>query len=530
MIRVHQVLCPLEHKGNCELLKSICAKKLNIKSSEIHTLQIYRESLDARKKPFHFSYTLDLTLANEAKCLRHKDVKKIINEAYQTPHKGTLHQTGRIVVAGFGPAGMFAALLLAQQGYRPLVLERGAEMEERMAQVMHFWQTGILNPDANVQFGEGGAGTFSDGKLTSRSKDLRSHKVLEELVHFGAPKAILYEARPHIGTDRLRDIVVAIRKEIIRLGGEVRFLSPLSDLEVENGRIHAVISNQTRIPCAALLLAIGHSARDTFALCAKKGIVLEPKAFAIGVRVEHPQQLINQAQYKEYVNHPNLRAAEYQLTYTTSKHRGVYSFCMCPGGYVVNAASECGGIVVNGMSEHARDGANANSAILVQVRPEDVGSAQLDGIHFQQQLEQKAFQMGDQPYYAPIQRMKDFMNQTKTVQLGSVTPTIRPGYTFANLHELLPDFVSEALLEAFPVFEQKMQGFLDGDALLSGIETRSSSPLRMPRDAKSLCSFGVDNLYPGGEGAGYAGGIVSAAIDGLRCAEQIIARFAPPTQ
>lgn len=527
MIRLHQIIVGLDQRGDLDALKQACGERLHIQTSDILDLRIYRESIDARKDPICFSYIIDVSLKEEKRCLRRKYAEATPDLAYHLPIKGKQQGEGRIIVAGFGPAGMFAALLLAQLGYRPLVLERGAAMAERMEKVTQFWQKGILDSNANVQFGEGGAGTFSDGKLTTRSKDLRSHKVLEELVRFGAPKEILYEAHPHIGTDLLRDIVVNIRKEILRLGGEIRFHSALTDLDIQNDTIRAVISESERIPCKALLMAVGHSARGTFELLRKRAVMMEQKSFAVGVRVEHSQSLIDKAQYKEYAGHPNLKAAEYRLAYTTSKQRGVYTFCMCPGGSVVMSSSEVGGIVVNGMSEHARDKENANSAVLVQVNPDDVGIDLLDGIYFQRHLERAAYALGEQPYHAPIQRMEDFMKLRKSSEIGRVHPSVRPGYTLCDLHSILPQFVSEALLEAFPVFDRRLRGFLYPDAILTGVETRSSSPLRVLRDRQTLISLSHNNLYPSGEGAGYAGGIVSAAIDGLRCAEKIIERFQP---
>lgn len=523
MIRIHQIKLLLDEDK--ALLKQKCAKKLKISSSDIIEYRIVRESLDARKQPLCFSYTVDVKVKNEKRCFGLKDVISVKEYHYEMPQCGVQDEPGRIVVAGFGPAGIYAALLLAQMGYRPLVLEKGEEMTKRVEKVQRFWHEGILDEQCNVQFGEGGAGTFSDGKLTSRSKDPRSHKVLEEFVRFGAESSILYEAYPHIGTDRLRAIVVNMRKEILRLGGEIRFSSPLSDIKTNQNRITHIKTNEEWIPCKALLLAVGHSARDVFALFHRHQVALAQKAFAVGVRIEHPQESINRAQYKDLSNHPRLRAASYRLSYTTKKGRGVYSFCMCPGGSVVNSASEQGGLVVNGMSEYARDKKNANSALLVQVNPEDVGSRIMDGIHFQQSLERKAFQLGKGSYNAPIQRLGDFLKQQPSTALGSVTPSILPGYTLCDLHTILPEFVSEALLEAFPHFDKQLPHFLYDDAIMVGVETRSSSPLRMIRDQEALISPTLHNLYPCGEGAGYAGGIVSAAIDGLRCAEKVIERF-----
>ncbi len=420
---------------------------------------------------------------------------------------------------------MFAALLLAEMGYCPLVLERGEDVDHRLQKVERFWKEGKLDPNCNVQFGEGGAGTFSDGKLTARTKDLRSHKVLETFVAFGAPKEILYTWEPHIGSDRLRMIVKRIRQRIIELGGEVRFSTQLHDLCIENGKITKIKANEEWITCKALILAIGHSARDTFSVLEQHSVKMEQKSFAVGVRVEHPQAMINQAQWKRFADHPKLSAASYRLTHTTSTGRGVYTFCMCPGGSVVAGASQLGGVVTNGMSDYARDKENANSAILVQVHPNDVGKHILDGIRFQQNLEQKAFEAGGKNYYAPAQLIKDFMNDVPSTKPGEVLPTYRPGIRLCALSSVLPPFVYASIQEALPVFDHKLHGFLYPDAILTAVETRSSSPIRLLRHSETLESVGCAYLYPCGEGAGYAGGIVSAAIDGLRCAEKIIQVF-----
>lgn len=526
MIRLHQIKCNLDEP--ISVLKEKCAQKLHIPISDILSLHIYKESIDARKGKVCFSYIVDLEVRHEAKCLRKAGVEKTKDESYVMPICGQQEEAGEIIVAGFGPAGMFAALLLAQMGYRPLVLERGAAMETRVKKVATFWEKGSLDPECNVQFGEGGAGTFSDGKLTARSKDPRVRKVLEELVHFGAPKEILYEALPHIGTDRLRDVVVSLRKEILKLGGTVAFEEPLLDIRHDQGRISQVKTKRGWIPCKALILAVGHSARDIFALMDDRKIAMEPKGFAVGVRVEHPQDWVNRVQYKEAVNHPRLKPATYRLTYTTKKQRGVYTFCMCPGGQVITGCSQANALVVNGMSKYAREGANANSAILVQVQPDDIGPHLLDGIRFQQELEEKAFLAGGSHYKAPVQCMGDYIAHRASATLGQVIPSVRPGYTLCDLHPLFPDFVNEALEEALSGFDHQMPGFLMPDAVFTGVETRSSSPLRILRDREKLTALSLNNFYPCGEGAGYAGGIVSAAIDGLRCAEMIIRRFLQP--
>lgn len=525
MLRIHQIVLSLEEDFS-SFPKKI-AHKLHCSTKEIISYRIFKESIDARKHDVRFSYSVDVAVKDERRFLKYKDVSIAPDETYVVPTCGNKEIKGRVIVAGFGPAGMFAALLLAQQGYQPLVIERGGDVDTRIEKVQTFWQNGTFDETSNVQFGEGGAGTFSDGKLTTRSKDLRSRKVLEEFVHFGAPEEILYEAHPHIGTDKLRGIVKAMREEIIRLGGEVHFLSQLTDIKRKNNEITDIQVNDQWYPCAALLLAIGHSARDTFSMLKDQNITMEAKAFAVGVRIEHPQTLINQVQYKEFAHHPKLKAAEYRLTYTTKKGRGVYTFCMCPGGQVVASASSVGGIVVNGMSEHARDKENANSALLVQVHPSDYGEGVLDGVKFQQTLEQKAFQMGKQNYYAPVQCVVDYLHNRPSTSIKDVSPSYLPGVTFCNLHDLFPSFMNEALMEALPALDHKLPGFAMDGAIMTGVETRSSSPIRILRDKDSLQAMDITNLYPCGEGAGYAGGIVSAAIDGLRCAEKIIETFSP---
>lgn len=525
MLRIHQIKLSLEEDLDC-LPKKI-AIKLHRNESQDFTYRIVKESIDARKGSVLFSYVVDVKIDKEETYLKFKDVSIAPETMYQMPTSGTKEMQGRVIVAGFGPAGMYAAYLLAQKGYQPLVIERGDDVETRVEKVMKFWESGELDETCNVQFGEGGAGTFSDGKLTSRSKDLRSYKVLEEFVRFGAPESILYEANPHIGTDLLRGIVKAMREEIISLGGEVCFASQLRDVKIIDNEIHEIQVNDTWIPCGALLLAIGHSARDTFEMLSKQPITMESKAFAVGVRIEHPQTLINKAQYKEFANHPKLKAAEYRLTYTSENGRGVYTFCMCPGGSVVASASQQGGIVVNGMSEHARDLENANSALLVQVSPDDFGKGILDGVKFQEALEKKAFALGKGNYHAPVQLVKDFLQNKPSTAFGEVKPTYLPGVTLCNLQELFPDFINDSLLEALPAMDRRLRGFGSGDAIMTGVETRSSSPIRILRDQESLQSVSITNLYPCGEGAGYAGGIVSAAIDGIRCAEKIIETYKP---
>jgi uncharacterized FAD-dependent dehydrogenase len=414
-------------------------------------------------------------------------------------------------------------------GYKPLVLERGEAVDDRVKSIDAFWTKGELNPKSNVQFGEGGAGTFSDGKLTSRVKDLRGRKVLQELVKAGAPEEILYKAHPHVGTDLLRDIVKNIRKEIIALGGEVRFGAQVAKFEIENQQLRGLtLTSGEEIAVEQAILAIGHSARDTFSELYERGVRMTAKPFAVGVRVEHPQTVINQAQYKEFAGHPRLGAAEYRLTYKASNGRGVYTFCMCPGGLVVPAASETGHLVTNGMSEHARNQENANSGLLVQVFPEDFGSDHpLAGVAFQRDLEKKAFELGGSTYQAPAQLVGDFLKNQPSTAMASVTPSYALGVTPTDLTDLFPDYINTALKEALTGLDQKLHGFAMADAVMTGVESRSSSPLRINRDEESFQSVSTKGLYPSGEGAGFAGGIVSAAIDGLKCAEALIGVFSP---
>ena len=526
MIRIQEIKLTLDETLD-DLPKKII-KKLRISKEDLISWRVVKESLDARKiADIHFTYCIDCKVKQEEQVLRHNPkITRVKEYHYTYPEPGKKQLIHRPVVVGFGPAGMFAALILAQMGYCPLVIERGECVEQRVKSVEEFWQSGKLNPCSNVQFGEGGAGTFSDGKLTARSKDLRVHKVLEELVHFGAPKDILYMAHPHIGTDLLRDIVKQLREEIISLGGEVRFQSQLTDLKIKDGKLCGIVVNgNEEIKTDQVILAIGHSARDTYRFLYEKGIAMEAKAFAIGARIEHPQSLINKAQFKQFANHPRLSAAEYRLTHSARNGRGVYTFCMCPGGTVVPSSSIEGGVVVNGMSEHARDKENANSALLVQVRPEDFGEHPMDGIAYQEELERKAFQLGGGNYKAPAQLVKDFLNHQPSIAMGKVKPSYALGVTPCDLHEILPKYITSAMEEAIIALDHKLKGFAYDDAVLTGVETRSSSPIRINRTKDNLQSINLEGLYPCGEGAGFAGGIVSAAIDGIRCAEQIIQEF-----
>lgn len=529
-IRINNISLKLEEDK--EILKKRAAKKLKISESEIRNFKILKESLDARRKSdIKLVYHVELDCKKEevlVKRLRDKDVK--LEEPYYegVVKFGDKKLNNRPVVVGFGPAGIFAALTLAENGYKPIVIERGEDVDKRSDTVNNFWKTGKLNVESNVQFGEGGAGTFSDGKLTTRIKDNRCDYVLKKFVEAGAPEEITYLAKPHVGTDLLKGVVKNIRKKIIELGGEVLFSSKLEDIKDENGELKSIIVNGREINCENLILAIGHSARDTYEMLHKNKVYMEPKAFAIGVRIEHPQEVINKSQYGEMHNHPKLKAAEYRLTYQSEKlNRAVYSFCMCPGGVVVSAASEENRLVTNGMSYHARDLDNANSALVVTVRPEDFeGDSPLKGMEFQRHYEALAYKLGGGGYKAPVQLVGDFMKDRVSTKIGKVRPSYTGGYIFEDLRKCLPSYVIEALKEAIPVFDKRIKGYGDKDAVLTGIETRTSAPVRIQRN-ENLESISVKGVYPAGEGAGYAGGIISAAVDGIKVAEKIIEKHKP---
>jgi uncharacterized FAD-dependent dehydrogenase len=428
------------------------------------------------------------------------------------------------VIVGTGPAGLFAGLILAEAGLEPILIERGERVRKRVKDVNGFWQQGQFNPESNVQFGEGGAGTFSDGKLQTRVKDKknRDRKILEELVAAGAPGEILIDHKPHIGTANLVRVVENLREKIISLGGKFHFSTRMDELILSDGNITGIkLGNGEMIKCANLVLAIGHSSRDTYSMLQKMGITLEAKPFSIGLRIEHPQELIDQAQFGQHAGHPKLGAAAYQLAHHGSSGRTVYSFCMCPGGKVIAASSELGGVVTNGMSQYARNERNANSAIVAEVYPDDFGKGPLAGIEFQRIWENKAFQAGGSNFFAPVQLVGDFLQGLFSTTLGEVIPTYSPGFELAELDQCLPNYVTSAIREALPHFEKKLKGFSMPDAVLTGVETRTSSPVRIIR-GKDFQSISTPGLYPAGEGSGYAGGILSSAIDGIKAAEAII--------
>lgn len=501
-----------------------------IYDKDIQSFSIYKKAVDARKKDqIYFVYSVDLKVKNE-KIYLDKKMKGLMIApimTYQEIPSGDQILNHPPVVIGFGPSGIFATLLLARRGYKPIVLERGFDVDQRSKNVEHFYQTGEYNAGATILFGEGGAGTFSDGKLTTLINDLRCRYVLESLVNHGAQPEILYINKPHVGTDVLKVVVKNMREEIIRLGGQIRFNSKVTDLVIDHQRLKSVIINhEEEIPTSVCLLGIGHSARDTFELLYKKDLNITQKAFSVGVRIEHPQAFINQSQYGKFSNLPQLGAADYKLNYHASNERSAYTFCMCPGGWVMCASSEEGGVVTNGMSESKRDYENSNAALLVNVNPSDFGSLHpLAGVTYQREIEKKAFIMGGSSYNAPIQLVGDFLNDKKSTKLGSVQPSYRPGYEFAELKNLFPPYITNTIKEALIDFNQKIKGFSMQDAILTGPETRSSSPIRMTRDEHHESN--INGLYPMGEGAGYAGGIMSSAVDGMKTAEKIISRYKP---
>ncbi len=514
LLKINQIKIPVGKK----LTTDDIAKKIHASNNDILSFEIERESLDARDKQLMYSYTVLAKVKNPEKYLKRKDVIEGKKEVYQNPPKCNTQE--RPIIVGFGPSGMFAGLLLAECGCRPIIIERGKSVDERTKDIQEFFQNGILKQESNIQYGEGGAGTFSDGKLTTRMKNIRVQKVLEELIEAGADPAIAYQHRAHIGTDVLRILVKNIRKKILSLGGEIHFNTRLDEIILENKKVKGILTNQGAFTCKYLLLCCGHSASDTYETLYKQGIPMIQKDFACGVRVEHPQTLINQNQYGSFANHPALSAASYSLTYRASTNRGVYSFCMCPGGVVIPASTEEASLAVNGMSYSQRDGKNANSAILVQIPTKDFDHGHpLDGFQFQKELERKAY---IDLFNAPSENIKDYVNH----QIPSAL-TIESSYPRENvltdMHSLFSDAVNQSLEEGFINFDRKIPGFIN-QGIMVGMESRSSSPIRIIRDEQGQ-SIQIEGLYPCGEGAGYAGGIVSSAVDGIRQAENVIQRM-----
>lgn len=518
---VSSISLPINVQENEAVAEAI--RLTHVSSEELVNSYIVKKSVDARKNnDIRFVYTVALELSSDEKMAAKR--AKRDNVKYREKTSFVINPTrtfsSRPVVIGFGPAGMFAGLLLAKYGYAPIIIERGADVETRIKDVEGFWKGEKLNTESNVQFGEGGAGTFSDGKLTTRISDEFCDFVLKTFVDNGAPQEILYKAKPHIGTDNLRRVVKSIREEIIRLGGEVRFNTKMTDIKIENFAVTAIKTDKGDIETSNVVLAIGHSARDTFEMLLKKGIVLEPKPFSVGVRAEHLQEDINKGLYNTFYDDPRLPKGEYQLSFRKD-NRAVYTFCMCPGGVVVPSASEEEMVVTNGMSEYSRDGKNANSAVVVSVDGTDFGHNPMDAIAFQRRLEQLAFKEGGNDYKAPAQTLEGFFSNKKQLSLNRVTPTYAIGTKAADFNEIFPPQITEMLKTGFKVFDRRIRGFAADDTVITGVETRTSSPVRITRN-DNYEALGIRGLYPCAEGAGYAGGIVSAAVDGIRVAKAIM--------
>jgi hypothetical protein len=526
MLRLTEIKLPLDHPESD--LKAAILKRLGIAADELVGYSIARRGYDARKPgAIAFVYTLDVEVSDEPALLRRlKDAPHVAptpdtNYHYVAQAPATL--ASRPVVIGTGPCGLFAGLVLAQMGFRPIILERGKAVRERTKDTFGLWRRGELNPESNVQFGEGGAGTFSDGKLHSQIKDPKhhGHKVLEEFVKAGAPPEILYVSKPHIGTFRLVGVVEQMRATIESLGGEIRFQSRVEDIDIDHGQVRGVVlADGERIATDHVVLAVGHSARDTFQMLYDRGVYVEAKPFSIGFRIEHPQSLIDRRRFGKNAGNPLLGAADYKLVHHCGNGRSVYSFCMCPGGTVVAAASEPGRVVTNGMSQYSRNERNANSGIVVGVTPEDYPGHPLAGIDFQRRWEERAFELGGRNYEAPGQLVGDFLAGRPSTALGAVHPSYTPGVHLCDLSSALPDYAIAAIREALPAFDRQIKGFAMSDAVLTGVETRTSSPIRIKRN-EDLQSVNTRGLYPAGEGAGYAGGILSAAVDGIKVAEAV---------
>jgi uncharacterized protein len=531
MIRINNIKISIDDDISGVQDKAAYITRLN--KADMKNFRILKESIDARKKNsiimvYHIEFECDM----EKKVVLNANTSDVVFVEPDNSENfiyGKKKLEYKPIIIGSGPAGLFAGLILAKNGYKPIIFERGSNVDERTNNVKKFWETGELNTECNIQFGEGGAGTFSDGKLTTRTKDRKCDLVIEEFIKAGAPAEIAYSFKPHIGTDILKKVVKNIRNRIIELGGEVRFNSKLTDIELKNGHIDKIkINNDYMVPCITVIFALGHSARDTYEMLFSRGVKFEQKPFAIGARIEHLQSMIDESQYGIYAKNPRLKGADYRLAYSSKgMGRSCYSFCMCPGGSVVAAASENQRLVINGMSEYKRDKINANSAIVVGVNASDFKSRHpLAGVEFQRHYENLAFICGRTSYMAPVQLVGDFLKDEASKHTKGVVPSCTTGYVFSELKNCLPDFVISTMKEGLMDFERKIKGFASYPAVLTGIETRTSSPVRMIRD-EGFESTAIKGIYPAGEGAGYAGGIMSAAVDGIKVAQQIMLDYSP---